>query len=67
MDIVGVDTAVFGVEDLDAARNFCRDYGLKEVEHGAAGASFEAQDGTGVSPAAGRRPIFGFIGTRSRS
>ena len=48
MDIVGVDTAVFGVEDLDAARNFCRDYGLKEVEHGAAGASFEAQDGTGV-------------------
>jgi catechol 2,3-dioxygenase-like lactoylglutathione lyase family enzyme len=48
MDIVGVDTAVFGVEDLDAAKQFCRDYGLKEVETGAAGARFEALNGTGV-------------------
>jgi catechol 2,3-dioxygenase-like lactoylglutathione lyase family enzyme len=48
MDIVGVDQAVFGVEDLEAARRFCRDYGFKEVEHGTAGATFEAQDGTGV-------------------
>lgn len=48
MDIVGVDTAVFGVEDLEAARRFCRDYGLKETEHGASGANFEALDGTGV-------------------
>ena len=49
MDIVGVDTAVFGVDDLDAARRFCRDYGLTETEHGTAGASFAAQDGTGVT------------------
>jgi catechol 2,3-dioxygenase-like lactoylglutathione lyase family enzyme len=48
MDIVGVDSAVFGVEDLDAARKFCRDYGFKELEHGATGATFEALDGTGV-------------------
>ena len=48
MDIVGVDTAIFGVDDLDAARRFCRDYGFTETEHGAAGASFEALDGTGV-------------------
>jgi catechol 2,3-dioxygenase-like lactoylglutathione lyase family enzyme len=46
--IVGVDEAVFGVEDLDAARRFCRDYGLREIEHGDAGAAFEALDGTGV-------------------
>ncbi|HXQ49813.1 MAG TPA: VOC family protein [Stellaceae bacterium] len=48
MDIVGVDTAVFGVDDLEAARRFCRDYGFKETEHGTAGASFETLDGTGV-------------------
>src|SRR6185437_10741392 len=48
MDIVGVDTAIFGVDDLDAARRFCRDYGFTETEQGAAGASFEALDGTGV-------------------
>jgi len=48
MDITGVDCAVFGVEDLDAARQFLKDYGMKEVEHGAAGASFEALDGSGV-------------------
>jgi catechol 2,3-dioxygenase-like lactoylglutathione lyase family enzyme len=48
MDIVGVDQAVFGVEDVEAAQRFCREYGLTETEHGAAGASFEALDGTGV-------------------
>ncbi len=48
MGIVGVDSAVFGVEDVEAARRFCRDYGLLEVEHGAAGAAFEALDGTNV-------------------
>ncbi|HUK59233.1 MAG TPA: VOC family protein [Stellaceae bacterium] len=48
MGIVGVDSAVFGVEDVEAARRFCRDYGLVEVEHGAAGATFEALDGTNV-------------------
>jgi catechol 2,3-dioxygenase-like lactoylglutathione lyase family enzyme len=49
MDILGVDNAIFGVEDLDAARRFCRDYGFTEIEHGTAGASFEALDGTGVT------------------
>jgi catechol 2,3-dioxygenase-like lactoylglutathione lyase family enzyme len=49
MDILGVDNAVFGVEDLDAARRFCLDYGFTETEHGGAGASFEALDGTGVT------------------
>lgn len=48
MEIVGVDTVIFGVEDLEAARKFCRDYGLREVEHGAAGAAFEALDGSNV-------------------
>jgi len=48
MGIVGVDSAVFGVEDVEAARKFCRDYGLTEVEHGASGAAFEALDGTNV-------------------
>src|SRR5271167_1201860 len=48
MDIIGIDTAVFGVDDLDAARRFCRDYGLNETEHGASGAGFEALDGSSV-------------------
>ena len=48
MDIVGVDQAVFGVEDLDAARKFCREYGFSEISHAASGASFEALDGTGI-------------------
>jgi catechol 2,3-dioxygenase-like lactoylglutathione lyase family enzyme len=68
MDIVGVDTAVFGVDDLEAARRFCRDYGFKETEHGAAGASFEALDGTGVmlrhssDSALPRAPVAGSTG-----
>ncbi len=48
MGIVGVDSAVFGVEDVEAAQRFCRDYGFLEVEHGATGAAFEALDGTNV-------------------
>ena len=48
MNIVGVDTAVFGVEDLDAARKFLTEYGMTETDHGATGASFEALDGSGV-------------------
>ncbi len=49
MDIMGVDDAVFGVEDLDAARRFCREYGFTEAEHGTTGSSFEALDGTGIT------------------
>lgn len=48
MDIVGVDSVLFGVEDVEAARKFCRDYGLKEVEHGAGGGAFQAMDGSSV-------------------
>ena len=48
MGIVGVDSAVFGVEDVEAAQRFCRDYGFMELEHGATGAAFEALDGTNV-------------------
>jgi catechol 2,3-dioxygenase-like lactoylglutathione lyase family enzyme len=49
MDIVGVDNAIFGVEDLEAARRFCREYGFTEAERGTAGSSFEALDGTGIT------------------
>lgn len=48
MDILGVDQAVFGVKDVEAAKRFCRDYGFIETEHGTAGASFETLDGTSV-------------------
>ncbi|HEX3970426.1 MAG TPA: VOC family protein [Stellaceae bacterium] len=48
MDITGVDSVVFGVEDLAAARRFLTEYGMTEIEHGATGASFEALDGSGV-------------------
>ena len=48
IDIIGVDTAVLGVEDLEAAQRFFRDLGLAEVESGAAGSTFHTQDGTGI-------------------
>jgi catechol 2,3-dioxygenase-like lactoylglutathione lyase family enzyme len=48
MDILGLDTAILGVDDLEAAQKFCRDFGLTETERGAAGSSFESQDGTGL-------------------
>jgi catechol 2,3-dioxygenase-like lactoylglutathione lyase family enzyme len=49
MDIVGVDLITLGVEDMDAGQKFFRDYGLSEVETGAAGSIFHAKDGTGVA------------------
>jgi catechol 2,3-dioxygenase-like lactoylglutathione lyase family enzyme len=48
MDILGLDTAVLGVDDLEAAQNFCRDFGLTEIERGTNGSHFETRDGTGV-------------------
>jgi len=48
MQIVGVDSVIFGVEDLEAARKFCQDYGLSEAGHGAAGADFSTLDGSSV-------------------
>ncbi len=49
MDILGVDLAILGVDDLDAARRFCGDFGLAEAEGGKAGATFETQDGTAIA------------------
>lgn len=48
MQITGLDSLVFGVDDIDNSLRFLRDYGLKDVERGAAGGRFEALDGTSV-------------------
>jgi len=48
MNIVGLETLVFGVEDMAAGRQYLLDYGLKEVEASAAGGTYEAMDGTAV-------------------
>lgn len=48
MNIVGLDTLIFGVEDMAASRQYLLDYGLKEVDANAAGGSYEALDGTSV-------------------
>ena len=48
MKILGPDTLMFGVEDLDACIKCCTDYGLVKVESGSDGAVFEAMDGTGM-------------------
>lgn len=44
MNITGLDTLVFGVDDLAACATFLRDYGLTE----AGGGRFQALDGTAV-------------------
>jgi catechol 2,3-dioxygenase-like lactoylglutathione lyase family enzyme len=48
MKIRGVDQVVLGVEDMEAAQRFLRDFGLSERERGAQGATFEALDGTNL-------------------
>src|SRR3954464_10455849 len=48
MNIRGVDQVILGVEEMDAAQNFLRDFGLTERERGANGATFEALDGTNL-------------------
>ena len=48
MNIRGVDNVILGVEEMDAAQRFFRDFGLNEIEKGASGATFEALDGTSV-------------------
>lgn len=48
MNILGPDYIVFGVDDLEAARRYLTDYGLKPVQQTATGGYFEALDGTGV-------------------
>ncbi|MFK8031894.1 MAG: VOC family protein [Gammaproteobacteria bacterium] len=44
MKIIGPDTLVFGVDDVDACAKYFTDYGLKDV----GSARFEALDGTGI-------------------
>ena len=46
MNIIGPDTMIFGVDDLDGSVQFLTDYGLRKAEGGSLGASFEALDGT---------------------
>jgi len=48
MNITGPESLLMGVEDLAECRRFLEIYGLRELEHGAKGASFEALDGSGV-------------------
>jgi len=48
MNIIGPDSLVFGVEDFDACVKYLQDYGLKRVDNGMSGATFEALDGTSI-------------------
>ncbi|GAB3098149.1 glyoxalase [Aestuariicella hydrocarbonica] len=44
MNIIGPDTLIFGVDDIDSCTQYLLDYGLESVGNG----RFEALDGTGV-------------------
>jgi catechol 2,3-dioxygenase-like lactoylglutathione lyase family enzyme len=44
MNIVGLDTLVFGVDDLEGCGQYLRDYGLQDAGNG----RFEALDGTAI-------------------
>jgi catechol 2,3-dioxygenase-like lactoylglutathione lyase family enzyme len=46
LDIIGLNAAVLGVEDLDASRKFVGDFGLSVVDTGSDGLNAEALDGT---------------------
>jgi catechol 2,3-dioxygenase-like lactoylglutathione lyase family enzyme len=46
VNILGPDSLVFGVEDLDACNKYLSDYGLKKTDSSASGAVWEAADGT---------------------
>jgi catechol 2,3-dioxygenase-like lactoylglutathione lyase family enzyme len=46
MDITGLNAAVLGVEDVDASKRYCADFGLATVERGTGGLIAEALDGT---------------------
>lgn len=48
MNITGPENLIMGVEDLAEARRFLKIYGLRELDHGAKGATYEALDGSGV-------------------
>lgn len=48
MQILGLESLVFGVEDMPAGRAYLLDYGLDERDAGPAGGTYEAADGTSV-------------------
>lgn len=48
MSIIGLDTLIFGVEDVAACGRYLTDYGLEPVGVTAAGGRYEALDGTAV-------------------
>lgn len=48
MNIIGLDTLVFGVDDVAACNQYLIDYGLLPVRHDDTGGRFEALDGTGI-------------------
>jgi catechol 2,3-dioxygenase-like lactoylglutathione lyase family enzyme len=48
MNIRGIDQVILGVEDMPAAQQFLRDFGLGEIDRAAAGSTFEALDGTNL-------------------
>jgi catechol 2,3-dioxygenase-like lactoylglutathione lyase family enzyme len=56
MNIRGIDRVVLGVEEMDAAQQFLRDYGLTERERANSGATFEALDGTNLVLRGARDP-----------
>ncbi len=48
MKIVGLDSLIFGLDDVPGAARFLIDYGLTPVDVSDAGGRFEAMDGTSV-------------------
>src|SRR5581483_11427985 len=48
MNIIGPDELVFGVDDLEACKQYLIDYGLKPLATKGRGGRFEALDGTAV-------------------
>jgi catechol 2,3-dioxygenase-like lactoylglutathione lyase family enzyme len=48
MSIVGLDEVTLSAADVAHGQRFLRDFGLAEVESGAAGSTFHARDGTGI-------------------
>jgi catechol 2,3-dioxygenase-like lactoylglutathione lyase family enzyme len=49
MNIIGLDTLVFGVDDVAACNQYLVDYGLLRIHSDENGGCFEALDGTGVT------------------
>ncbi len=48
MNIIGLDSLVFGVDDVEACNQYLTDYGLIPVGVSERGGCFEAQDGTSL-------------------